>query len=163
GFLLTKGARRMGAILVSSQPAGATVELDGRVLDETTPTAPRVRPGRHHLKIALGDRDPVEQTVVLERGGRASVEVVLQPKTRGWPARWMSSARTPASSRPRSGGACRSASIRSRCGRSAGPRRARACRSARARRSTSCWMWEKSDEQAGAAAHAPARGRAGGA
>jgi hypothetical protein len=72
-----------GAILVLSQPAGATVELDGHPLGEATPmTAGGVRGGKHTVRLSSPGYAPVEQLVLLREGERAGVDVVLPPASR---------------------------------------------------------------------------------
>jgi serine/threonine-protein kinase len=71
------------AILISSQPAGATVELDGRTLAETTPTIARpVTPGAHRLRLTHAGHGPFEQTLTVAPDARISVEAALPEATR---------------------------------------------------------------------------------
>ena len=65
---------------IASTPSGARVEVDGRPLEETTPTAVRgLAAGKHQLRITLGNRTPVEQTVVLGDGERQAIAAVVAP------------------------------------------------------------------------------------
>jgi tRNA A-37 threonylcarbamoyl transferase component Bud32 len=67
-----------GEIVVTSQPAGANVEVDGHAWRQTTPTAvTALGPGRHNVRVAAAGHGAVEQSLVIPRGGRGSVEVVL--------------------------------------------------------------------------------------
>jgi tRNA A-37 threonylcarbamoyl transferase component Bud32 len=66
------------AILVTSQPSGATVEVDGRRWRETTPTAVSgLAPGRHTVHVSADAHGALDQTVMLERDARASIELAL--------------------------------------------------------------------------------------
>jgi hypothetical protein len=65
---------------IASTPKDARVEVDGRLLDETTPTVVRgLAAGKHQVRITLGNRTPVEQTVVLADGERLAIAPVIAP------------------------------------------------------------------------------------
>ena len=82
-WLGSRQAAGDGEILVTSQPAGAAVEVDGRRWRQTTPTAvTTIGPGRHTVRVTSAGHGAVEQSLVVERGGRAAVEVVLPPVQR---------------------------------------------------------------------------------
>ena len=67
-----------GMLAIASDPRGARVEVDGRVLDETTPTVVHgLAAGKHHVRISLGDRTPVDETVALADAERQFVQAVL--------------------------------------------------------------------------------------
>jgi Tfp pilus assembly protein PilN len=69
--------------VVTSQPAGASVTVDGRALDETTPTALRdLRPGKHEVKITKAGYATVERTLTMTEAERAAMDVALSPETR---------------------------------------------------------------------------------
>ncbi|MGZ3442324.1 MAG: serine/threonine-protein kinase, partial [Polyangia bacterium] len=77
-FLGTRQAAVEGEILVSSQPAGASVEVDGHPWRQTTPTAvTALAAGRHNVRVSADGHAAVEQSVVLEKGGRGAVEINL--------------------------------------------------------------------------------------
>ncbi|MGZ3406299.1 MAG: protein kinase domain-containing protein, partial [Polyangia bacterium] len=77
-FLGTRQAAVEGEILVSSQPAGASVEVDGHPWRQTTPTAlTGLAAGRHNVRVSADGHAAVEQSVVLEKGGRGAVEINL--------------------------------------------------------------------------------------
>jgi hypothetical protein len=79
----TGGAATGGAIFVNSQPGGATVELDGRALAETTPTVARgVGAGPHRLRLRMGGHALVEEAVTLGAGERTAIDVALPPASR---------------------------------------------------------------------------------
>ncbi|HEY5945571.1 MAG TPA: serine/threonine-protein kinase [Kofleriaceae bacterium] len=65
-------------IVVSTTPAGATVELDGSKLPEVTPTALRgITPGPHTLRLSKAGRTTVERKLTLEPDGREAIIVNL--------------------------------------------------------------------------------------
>jgi tRNA A-37 threonylcarbamoyl transferase component Bud32 len=67
-----------GEIIVTSQPPGASVEVDGHGWRQKTPTAvTAIAPGRHKVRITAEGHGAVEQSLVVERGGRGEVAVVL--------------------------------------------------------------------------------------
>jgi tRNA A-37 threonylcarbamoyl transferase component Bud32 len=77
-WLGSRQAAGDGEIVVTSQPGGAAVEVDGRPWRQTTPTAvTAIGPGRHQVRVSAPGHAAVEQSLVLERGARAAVEVVL--------------------------------------------------------------------------------------
>jgi predicted Ser/Thr protein kinase len=67
-----------GGLLLATDPAGATVEVDGRRMAETTPTAVRgLAAGPHLVRLHLDGHGDVERQVTVRAGERALVEVVL--------------------------------------------------------------------------------------
>ena len=65
---------RVGELAVSSDPSGATVYLDGKEVGKTPVVAPKVRPGRHQVRLELEGFDPYEavEEVGAERRGVAA-------------------------------------------------------------------------------------------
>ncbi|HJZ88686.1 MAG TPA: serine/threonine-protein kinase [Polyangia bacterium] len=75
---LAGGAGGASLLLLASQPAGASVEIDGQPLSETTPTAVRgLAPGMHQVRIRGSGRAAVERPVTLTAGERTLVEITL--------------------------------------------------------------------------------------
>lgn len=70
---------RNGRLLVSSNPPGASVTLDGTALEEKTPTAVLVPPGSHRLTLSLGDWR--EERSVETTAGTSSELVFVRGKT----------------------------------------------------------------------------------
>jgi len=78
----TPGATAQAGFLFVSEPAGATVTVDGVKLDRTTPTwIGSVMPGVHNISIARDKSAPVSQQVTLRSDERAVVQVSLPPAT----------------------------------------------------------------------------------
>jgi tRNA A-37 threonylcarbamoyl transferase component Bud32 len=70
-------------LIVATEPPGATVEIDGTALADTTPAVKRgVTVGKHTVKITRKGYGIVERTVAVAAGERAMVDVRLPPKTR---------------------------------------------------------------------------------
>jgi predicted Ser/Thr protein kinase len=77
-FLGTRQAAVDGEIVVTSRPANAHVEVDGRPWRQTTPTAvTAIGPGRHTVRVTAPGHGAAEQSLVVDKGGRGAVEVVL--------------------------------------------------------------------------------------
>ena len=77
-WLGTRQAAGDGEIVVTSRPSGATVDVDGHPWRQTTPTAVTpIGPGRHDVRVTAPGHGALEQSVVVERGGRTAVDVVL--------------------------------------------------------------------------------------
>jgi serine/threonine protein kinase len=67
-----------GALLLTSTPAGATVQVDERVLDERTPiTLNELAPGTYRLRVERSGFEPYEAETVIAAGEVARVEVTL--------------------------------------------------------------------------------------
>jgi serine/threonine protein kinase len=74
-------AREM--LVVATEPPGATVEIDGVKLPETTPTAKRgVTVGKHMVKLTKQGYGAVERTITIAPGARESLDVNLPPQSR---------------------------------------------------------------------------------
>jgi tRNA A-37 threonylcarbamoyl transferase component Bud32 len=85
GWLLSHLGRstRGGALLLTSRPAGARVEVDGRVAPESTPTMVNgLLPGTHAVRFTREPLQPVERQVSLGKNERAVVNVALPPPSR---------------------------------------------------------------------------------
>jgi tRNA A-37 threonylcarbamoyl transferase component Bud32 len=83
GQRLARPAPGGALLVVGTEPMGATVELDGKALPETTPTAVRqVPPGPHRVKVSHVGFATQEQVVTLRSDGREIVDFALTPSTR---------------------------------------------------------------------------------
>lgn len=72
-----------GQIVVLSTPSGATVEVDGKALPDTTPAvALDLAPGDHLVKASRAGLDAVEQHVRVAPGERAAIQLALPPRSR---------------------------------------------------------------------------------
>ncbi len=77
-WLGTRAAADDGSIVVTSGPSGATVEVDGHAWKQTTPTAVTgLGPGAHSVRVRIDGHAPVVESVTLEAGGHAAVDVTL--------------------------------------------------------------------------------------
>jgi len=72
-----------GALVVTSRPNDAVVEIDGTRIPETTPTMVRgVAAGAHRVRVAAAGRAPIEQIVNVEATARTVVDVALPASSR---------------------------------------------------------------------------------
>ena len=74
---------RGGTLEISSKPAGAQVEVDGRPLG-MAPTTAAVPAGEHLVEATLDGFQPVRRFVVVEAGGTAAAEMVLSAEELDW-------------------------------------------------------------------------------
>ncbi len=68
-----------GQIRISSDPEGATVTINGRVADVTPTTITRLPAGTYLIKLEKTGYLPACRTAAILEGGRATVEVKLEP------------------------------------------------------------------------------------
>lgn len=74
-------APNFGALTVTSEPSGATVVLDGRSVQATTPTTvDRVPAGAHRVEARLARHHPAGATVTVTPGGHARTAMTLEGK-----------------------------------------------------------------------------------
>jgi serine/threonine-protein kinase len=77
-LLATRASTMRSGLIVASDPAGATVEIDRRVLPETTPTAIlNLPPGEHDVRLRRTGHSDVERQVRVKAGERAMVQITL--------------------------------------------------------------------------------------
>jgi hypothetical protein len=70
------------SLFLGSEPAGARVEVDGKTVDETTPTLIRWSgAGRHTVKLHKEGYGDLERTVNIADGERALLDITLPPRT----------------------------------------------------------------------------------
>ncbi len=68
-------------LFIATEPSGATLRLDGKPLDETSPAAIEVPRDRreHTVEAAKGGFQPARQTVRYDRAVRLTVHLALEP------------------------------------------------------------------------------------
>jgi len=69
-----------GALEITTKPSGARIELDGVPFGLTPQKLPRVRVGKHAVKLTHPDHQAVEREVAIEFEQVAKLEVDLPPK-----------------------------------------------------------------------------------
>ncbi len=76
-------AERAGSLLmVTSTPAGASIEVDGRPWADVTPAAAWIDPGRHVVTVRSPDHDDVVRDVELDEGARTALQLALPARSR---------------------------------------------------------------------------------
>jgi serine/threonine protein kinase len=84
---IPRAASALGELQIRTEPAGATVTVDGRVLGKSPLTAEGLTPGQHSVTVE-NDLGPVTQRVTIEAGTTASLVVPMSaPKNAplsGW-------------------------------------------------------------------------------
>ena len=68
----------MGSLSVRTQPKGAQVAINHRLLDKTSPVDVMLGPGNYIIDVTLTGFWPIHKVVIVEKGGKASVEEILE-------------------------------------------------------------------------------------
>ena len=75
GSKLTPG---MGIVSIKTQPKGAQVSINKRMLDRSTPVDAELDPGNYIVDITLSGYTSVHKVVTVDKGGKAVVDEILQ-------------------------------------------------------------------------------------
>lgn len=67
----------MGALEIRSNPKGATIMVNNRVMEKTTPAAFYLHPGAYVVVIKADGYKPVQKIVSVQQGGRLTLDEVL--------------------------------------------------------------------------------------
>jgi hypothetical protein len=68
----------MGAISIHTQPKGAQVAINQRVLDKISPVDVMLGPGNYIVDITLTGFKPVHKVVSVDKGGKAAIDEILE-------------------------------------------------------------------------------------
>ncbi|MGD0791919.1 MAG: PEGA domain-containing protein [Terriglobales bacterium] len=68
----------MGSIGIHTQPKGAQVAINQRVLDKTSPVNVMLGPGNYIVDITLTGFKPVHKVVSVDKGGKAAIDEILE-------------------------------------------------------------------------------------
>jgi serine/threonine protein kinase len=68
----------MGGISIHTQPKGAQVAINQRVLDKLSPVDVMLGPGNYIVDITLTGFKPVHKVVLVDKGGKAAIDEVLE-------------------------------------------------------------------------------------
>jgi hypothetical protein len=68
----------MGAISIHTQPKGAQVAINQRVLDKISPIDVMLGPGNYIVDITMTGFKPVRKVVNVDRGGKAAIDEILE-------------------------------------------------------------------------------------
>ncbi len=72
------GAAGMGSIVIHTQPKGAQVAINQRVLDKTSPTGVEVQPGNYVVDVTMTGFKPIHKIISLDKGGKAVIDEILE-------------------------------------------------------------------------------------
>ncbi|MFZ1918586.1 MAG: serine/threonine-protein kinase [Terriglobales bacterium] len=67
----------MGGVSVHTQPKGAQVAINQRVLDKLSPVEIMLGPGNYVVDITLTGFKPVHKVITVERGGKVAIDEIL--------------------------------------------------------------------------------------
>jgi hypothetical protein len=68
----------MGSISVHTQPKGAQVVINQRILDKTSPVQVMLGTGNYVVDITLTGFKPVRKVVSVEKGSKAAIDEILE-------------------------------------------------------------------------------------
>src|SRR5580658_713519 len=71
-------AAGMGSIMVRTQPKGAQVAINQRVLDKLSPVDVMVGPGNYVVDVTLTGFKPVHKVVSVDKGGKTPIDEILE-------------------------------------------------------------------------------------
>jgi hypothetical protein len=73
-----EGAAGMGSIVIRTQPKGAQVAINQRILDKTSPAGVVVEPGNYIVDITMTGFKPIHKVISLEKSGKAVIDEVME-------------------------------------------------------------------------------------
>ena len=73
-----EGAAGMGSIVIRTQPKGAQVAINQRILDKTSPAGVVVEPGNYIVDITMTGFKPIHKVISLEKGGKAVIDEIME-------------------------------------------------------------------------------------
>jgi len=68
----------MGAVSVRTQPKGAQIAINRRLLEKPSPTEFMVGPGNYIVDITLTGFKPIHKVITVEKGGKVSIDEILE-------------------------------------------------------------------------------------
>jgi serine/threonine protein kinase len=68
----------MGAISIHTQPKGAQVAINQRILDKISPVDVMLGPGNYIVDITLTGFKPVHKVISVDKGGKATIDEILE-------------------------------------------------------------------------------------
>jgi serine/threonine protein kinase len=72
------GTAGMGTISIHSQPKGAQIAINQRVMDKLSPVDVMLGPGNYIVDITLTGFKPVHKVVSVDKGGKAAIDEILE-------------------------------------------------------------------------------------
>ena len=68
----------MGSMSVRTQPKGAQIAINGRILDKLSPTEFLLGPGNYVVDITQTGFKAVHKVVSVEKGGKVAIDEILE-------------------------------------------------------------------------------------
>ncbi len=68
----------MGAINIKTQPKGAQVAINNRIMDKLSPVDLFLNPGTYVIDVTLSGYKPIHRVVDVQKGGKIAVEENLE-------------------------------------------------------------------------------------
>jgi serine/threonine protein kinase len=68
----------MGAISIHTQPKGAQIVINQRILDKTSPVQVMLGPGNYVVDITMSGFKPVHKVVSVDKGSKAAIDEILE-------------------------------------------------------------------------------------
>jgi hypothetical protein len=75
-----KGGADMGRVSVKTQPKGAQVTANHRMVDKLTPVEFLLNPGNYMLDISLPGYKPIHRVINVEQGSKLELNENLEPE-----------------------------------------------------------------------------------
>ena len=73
-------ASGMGTVSIKTQPKGAQIMINNRVLDKTTPFDFYLNPGTYVLDVSLSGYQPLHRVITVEEGEKLAIQETLAPE-----------------------------------------------------------------------------------
>jgi len=68
----------MGAVSIKTQPKGAQVAINNRIVDKSSPVDIFLDPGNYVVDITMSGFKDIHRVITVERSGKVVIEEILQ-------------------------------------------------------------------------------------
>ena len=68
----------MGTVSIRTQPKGAQIAINRRLLDKQSPAEFMVGPGNYEVDITLTGFKPIHKVIGVEKGGKVAIDEILE-------------------------------------------------------------------------------------
>jgi hypothetical protein len=68
----------MGAVEIKTQPKGAQIAVNNRVLDKNSPVEFQLDPGNYVIDVTLSGYQSIHRVITIDKGGKAVIDEVMQ-------------------------------------------------------------------------------------
>jgi hypothetical protein len=73
-----ENAAGMGVISIHTQPKGAQIAINQRVLDKLSPVDIMLGPGNYVVDVTLTDFKAIHKVVSVDKGGKVAIDEILE-------------------------------------------------------------------------------------